>query len=83
MDLTLLKQFKQGDQIDLGRLFPGVDDTEVRWSCTNIVDGIREVEGERSTFRMAEFALEYCGVSLGDVRAIENEDGGISWEAVK
>lgn len=83
MDVTLLKQFKVGEEIDLGQLFPGVDDTEVRWSCQNVVDGTRETNGETSTFRMAEFNLSFCGISLGDVRAYENEDGGISWEAIK
>jgi hypothetical protein len=83
MDVTLLKQLKQGDSIDLGRLFPGVDDTEVRWHCQNVVDGTRETNGETAPFRMAEFNLSVWGVSLGDVRAYENEDGGISWEAVK
>lgn len=83
MDVQLLRQFKKGEQMDSGLIFPGVDDTEVRWTCTNVVNGTRVIDGKEVEFRMAEFALEYCGVPLADVRAFENDDGEISWEAVK
>lgn len=82
MDVTLLKQFKKGDQVDIGLLLPGVDDAEVRWTCTNVVDGTRITDGKHEKFRMAEFTLDYFGVSLGDVRAYEKKDGGVSWESM-
>ena len=84
MDVTLLKQFKVGEQIDLGQLFPGMDDTEVRWTVTNVIDGERIAEDKSSkSFRVVEFDLDFDGISLGSVRGYENDDEGISWEAVK
>lgn len=84
MDLTLLKQLKQGEQIDLGRLLPGVDETEVRWSVITVIDGNRIAEDKSKTlFRVVEFALDYEGISIGSVRAYENDKNGVSWEAVK
>ena len=84
MDMTLFKQIKKGDQIDLGQLMPGVDDTEVQWTCTNVLDDcVRETDSGTQKFRMADFDLNYCGVSLGSIRAYEQKDGTISWEAAK
>ncbi len=83
MDVTLLKQFKVGEQIDLGQLFPGLDETEVRWTVTNVIDGERIAEDKsKAMFRVVEFDLDYDGISLGSVRGYENADEGISWEAV-
>lgn len=83
MDVALLKQMKQGEQIDLGRLLPGVDETEVQWTCTNVIDDcVRETRSGIHRFRTAEFDLSFCGVSLGSVRAYEQEGGTISWEAI-
>ena len=90
MDVTLLKQLKGGEQIDLGRLFPGVDETDVRWTVTNVIDGERITQDledgakvVKTMFRVVEFDLDYEGVSLGSVRGYENDNEGISWEAVK
>lgn len=84
MDVTLLKQLKTGEQVTIGQLFPGVDETEVDWLVTNVIDGERIAEDKTKTmFRVAEFELSYAGISLGAVRGYENDSGGISWEAVK
>ena len=84
MDVTLLKQLKVGEQIDLGQLFPGVDDSEVRWTVTNVIDGERIAEDKsKALFRVVEFDLDYEGISLGSVRGYENDNERISWEAVK
>jgi|Cruoilmetagenom7_1024161.scaffolds.fasta_scaffold01557_11 hypothetical protein len=84
MDIALLKKLKKGEQIDTGILFPGVDETEVRWTVTNTIDGTRIADDKSKTlFRVVEFDLDYSGVSLGSVRGFENDKGGISWEAVK
>jgi hypothetical protein len=85
MDITLLKQIKKGEQIDYGELFPGIDEgaaIDVQWTCTNVVDDcVRETPNGTHRFRVADFELRYCGVSLGSVRAIEQDDGMISWVA--
>lgn len=84
MDVTLLKVLQPGEQIDLGRLLPGVDDTDVRWTVTNAINGERIAEDKSKTkFRVVEFDLDYEGISLGRVRGYENDKQGISWEAVK
>jgi len=84
MDVSLLKQLKVGEQIDLGQLLPGVDESEVRWTVTNVINGERIAKDKSKTmFRMVEFDLHYEGISLGSVRGYENDDERISWEAVK
>ena len=84
MNLEMLKAYKAGDKVDMGVLFPTLDDNEsIQWTVTAALDMTRAVGNTVTKPRMVEFHLTYLDISLGSIRAIENSDGTIAWETVK
>lgn len=84
MNLEMLKSFKQGEQVNCGKLFPTLSvDEEIRWTATSVVEGQRTVDDIPVLFQYVEFALDYKGVDMGAVRAVEEVDGSVKWESVR
>lgn len=82
MDLTLFKQLKTGDSIDLGAVFP-FDDEAIQWTVVEGGEGTLKDNNGTHTIKWCAIDLSWRGVALGGMLATEDPTtkSGIRYEA--
>jgi hypothetical protein len=84
MDAAQLKEFKTGQEIMAGLLFPGMDEEEIIWTATSVLPNAkRKTKKGTEKFMYVRFDLTYLGILVGEIEASERPDGSITWRSLQ